>query len=106
MTALRRFAAPLLALLGLLVVAQMLDVLPCADEGAPTAQAAHAADGPDGCDPGEGASPDCLCHVLFAPTDAVPAVAVAGETPRPPFVPYDGRRGDADPVPVEHVPIG
>ena len=121
MSRLRPLVPPLAAFLAVLVVVQTTDLVACADEaeaaGHPgevhtdgLAGGGHEMPVPGGShdgghDHGEGASADCLCHLVYAPTAVVPEVGgrpapglapSAAPTETPPEVEPDG----LDPVPL------
>ncbi len=96
MALLRRFVSVFAVALAVLVTVQTLDLVACADE---TEQAGHT-------DHGEGTTlADCLCHVTFTRTEALPAVAAAPATPPPAYAPFVARPTSGDGLPVEHVPL-
>jgi hypothetical protein len=123
MSTLRRFLAPIAALLALVVAVQTTDLVTCADEvaaaeyagdthlDAPGAQGAHAVPVPgDSHEEGEhehdgGAFADCLCHVVFAPTGVVPAVGVRPVGGPGEFAAFVAAPPEVEPLGLEHVPL-
>lgn len=120
MNAFRRFCPALALLLALLIAGQTTDLLACADEASPTEHASTHSDAPltqgahpipaPGGDHGDApghddALADCLCHVVFTSTAALPAVPPLGtpERPRAALLPV---RPGAAPAPIDHVPLG
>ena len=126
MSTLRLFLAPIAALLAVLVIVQTTDLVACADEAAvaehagethtdalasgghpvPAPGESHQDGGHDHDGPSEGAAfADCLCHVVFTPTTAVPAV---GSRPAswPAVFAYVGKAPpEVEPLGFEHVPL-
>ena len=122
MNAFRRFCPAIALLLALLIVGQSTDLLACADEARAAGHAGELhsdaslggghpipapgdfhADGEH--DHDEGAFADCLCHVVFTSTAALPAVPPLGRSERPRAALLPARL-DAAPAPIDHVPLG
>jgi hypothetical protein len=125
MTTLRNFLAPIAALLAVLVVVQTTDLVACADEAAVAehageshahgvvAQGAHlipAPGGDHGDDPAgdhdhSGTMADCLCHLTFTPTTAVPAVAARPAPAAQEFAAFAAALPEVEPWVLDHVPL-
>lgn len=110
MSAFRRFAPFVTALLVALVAVQTLDVVPCADEGTAVPHTDGAPTGHDGEDDGgpheKGSGlADCLCHVVFTRTEHLPEVAGASARPPAPFATLVAHPTSVPPAPLDHVPL-
>ena len=126
MSTFRLLLAPIAALLAVLVLVQTTDIAPCADEvavaehvggthtdvlasgghpvsapGSTHGDGEHEHDGaPDG-----GGFADCLCHVVFTPTTAVPAVGVRPAAAPAAFVYVASAPPEVEPLGLDHVPL-
>ena len=118
MSTLRRFVSPLAALLAVLIVGQTTDLLACADESVAAessethadvlAGGGHPVPAPGdshGHDHEDGTFADCLCHVVFAPTDIVPAVGVRPAAGTPAFAYVADAPPEGEPMGLDHVPL-
>lgn len=117
LASLRRVAPLLSILLGLVIVAQVTDLAPCADETEPhdvmhhegeASAVAIAASGPHSVpvsDASDHRAADCLCHVAFTSTSVLPFIDVFDAS----LAAFDGyvasspeRSGSG----TDHVPLG
>jgi len=123
MTTFRRIAPLLSMLLVALVVVQTTDLVACADEAAAATHVdgyhvdgavpagAHPTPSPGG-NHDEGRTheeapgmADCLCHVVFAPTGFVPAVASSPAAEPAAYAGHLTLHGSAHAKPLDHVPL-
>lgn len=104
MRLLRRLAAPLAALLALIVAGEVTDLVPCvgADCGVWSLVLGNGALGDDG-EPAGSSEAACICHAQFVPAAAAPGVPVPGGVAQKPSSAVAGRpsAGVAD---VPHPP--
>lgn len=118
MRTLRRTLPVLAAFLAVLIVGQTTDLLACADEAVAAessethadvlANGGHPVPAPGdshGHDHEDGAFADCLCHVVFAPTDIVPAVGVRPASAPAEFAYVADGLPEVEPMGLDHVPL-
>lgn len=104
--ALAGWAARLLALLLIVVVAgQVTDLLPCGDESGTVTEAGGKSKSSGHDIPGNAAL-DCLCHVVFTRTDALPPVAAPAQPGTVVYADNPVRLPDVTEAPSAPVPLG
>ena len=121
MSTLRRTLPTFAALLAVLVVVQTTDLVACADEAAQAehgeshtdvlSNGGHPVPAPgDSHDDGdheheEGTFADCLCHVVFTPTEIVPDAGVRPAAEPAAFVYVADAPPEVEPLGLDHVPL-